>query len=243
MTGLPVESCWSCPLQPLLLLSEKGRESALGISREDISPPRFFRLKLEVLLIQLTSFPLAGPSLPIWLDVLPVVLTSFCTPRGSRDCKSISDSSWVTPDTCYARGCPALVFDWEVFVFFFAWCWPSSLQRRGNINSINKTWRMCWLGKMALYWACELGILMPVEKVRAQRCIQSRVSRASERTVSSLPVGVRNERGLGVSSCLRLSCPFLLLILIFSLSFSHWEGESVLILPQHSGSSPPLTFM
>ena len=211
MTGLPVESCWSCPLQPLLLLSEKGRESALGISSEDISPPRFFRLKLEVLLIQLTSFPLAGPSLPIWLDALPVVLPSFRTPRGSRDCKSISDSSWVTPDTRYARGCPVLVFDWEVFFvffFFFGWCWPSSLQRRGNINSINKTWRMCWLGKMALYWARELGILMPVEKVGAQRCIQSRVSRASERTVSSLSVGVRNESGLGVivCDCLALFC-------------------------------------
>ena len=90
----------------------------------------------------------------------------------ATDCKSISDSSWVTPDTRYARGCPVLVFDWEVFFFFFfAWYWPSSLQRRGNINSISKTWRMCWLRKMALYWVRELGILEPVEKVGAQGCI------------------------------------------------------------------------
>lgn len=72
VTGLPVESCWSCPLQPLRLFSERGRKSAFGISFEDIFPPRFFLLKLEVLFIQFASFPQAGRSLPIWLDVLPV---------------------------------------------------------------------------------------------------------------------------------------------------------------------------
>ena len=174
MTGLPVESCWSCPLQPLLLLSEMGRESALGISSEDISPPRFFQLKLEVLLIQLTSFPLAGPSLPIWLDALPMVLASFCTLRGSNRLQINFRLLLGHPrhTLCKRLSCASLwlrgVF---FFFFFFAWYWPSSLQRRGNINSISKTWRMCWLRKMALYWVRELGILEPVEKVGAQGCI------------------------------------------------------------------------
>lgn len=141
----------------------------------------------------------------------------------ATDYKSTSDSSWATPDTCYARGCPVLVFDWQVFFFFsFAWYWPSSLQRRGNINSISKTWRMCWLRKMALYWVCELGILEPVEKVGAQPCI---VKGEQSLWVDCVLLTRRcgNESGLGVSGCLPLSCPFLLLILKSSLSFSHWE--------------------
>ena len=229
-----------------------GRESALGISSEDISPPRFFQLKLEVLLIQLTSFPLAGPSLPIWLNALPMVLASFCTLRGGNRLQINLRLLLGHPrhTLCKGLSCASLWLRGVFFFFFFAWYWPSSLQRRGNINSISKTWRMCWLRKMALYWVCELGILEPVEKVGAQPCI---VKGEQSLRVDCVLLTRRcgNESGLGVSGCLPLSCPFLLLILKFSFLLSLGKVVSTdssptfwfLSTPDLHGKLPSLTYL
>lgn len=83
--------------------------------------------------------------------------------------------------------CYSLIERYFLFGIAFPLHWEEEILTELN----NKTWRMCWLRKMALCWVGELATSMPIKKTEHGNVYSQRAGTHSEQTPTSCFLGVK----------------------------------------------------